>query len=200
MNPDPIFEWLEAHEGPLAYLVLALAALLEYVFPPLPGDVIALFGTFLAATAGYSGLLVYLALTLGALGGGMLAWAFGRWLGPEPERWPRLLRGPRTRRAIGNVLDRFERHGAAYLALNRFVPALRGFFFVAAGMRQMPAPTVAFWGGLSAAAWNGLILAVGYAAGTQWETLQLLLERYTWGAVMVVTLVVVVAGVRARRG
>src|SRR5439155_617231 len=40
---DSILDWLRHHEGPLAYVVVGLASLIEYVFPPFPGDAIAIF-------------------------------------------------------------------------------------------------------------------------------------------------------------
>jgi len=188
---DELLKVLEETRGPLGYLVLGLASLLEYVFPPFPGDTVALFGVFLAATAGYSALGVHLTLTAGAIVGGMMAYAFGRWAEGRRERWPRWMRGERTRKALEKVVARFEEHGAAYLAVNRFLPALRAFFFVGAGLARMPAWKVALYGGISAAAWNGLLLGVGFALGTSFEELEVLYQQYTWvvfailGAVLV---------------
>jgi membrane protein DedA with SNARE-associated domain len=181
--------WLQESEGPLAYLVLGLASLVEYVFPPFPGDSVALFGVFLAATAGYSVVWVYALLNLGALGGGMAAYGFGRWIAVRREhRTPRFLRGEQARQAIDAVLTRFERHGAAYLGLNRFVPALRSFFFIAAGMAKLPAWKVAVWGTVSAMAWNALLLALGWAVGRSYERLEGWVKAYSYVALIVVGL------------
>jgi membrane protein DedA with SNARE-associated domain len=193
---EELLEWLEANEGPGAYAVLALAAALEYVVPPLPGDTIALFGTFLAATAGYRVWVVYLTLTGGAISGSLLAYGFGLFVGRREERWPRFMRGERTKRAIDKVLDRFERHGSVYLALNRFVPAFRAFFFLAAGMRGMEAWKVVVFGGASAAGWNLLILALGWSVGHNWERLYSLAEGYELAVVAALALVGVVLFVR----
>ena len=176
----------------LPYAVLGGAAALEYVFPPLPGDTVTLFGAFLAASAGYSPWLVYAVLTAGALGGSLVAYAFGAWVGRNEDRWPRFMRGDRTRRAIRTACDRFERHGAAYLVINRFLPALRAVFFVAAGMAGMPVWKVAVFGGVSAAIWNALILAAGYGLGANWERLRTFYETYTkWTLAAVAALVLV---------
>ena len=51
--------------------------------------------------------------------------------------------------------DSQMKRGNWYLAANRFLPALRAFFFVGAGLANMPLRAVIFWGGLSAAVWNG---------------------------------------------
>jgi len=193
---EELLRWLEGAEGPLAYVVLGGAAALEYVVPPLPGDTITLFGTVLAGTAGYSLALVYLTMTLGSIAGSLLPWALGLWLGHREERWPGFLRGEGTRRAIHNVIDRFERHGGAYLAVNRFLPALRAVFFLAAGMSELPLLKVVLFGGLSAAVWNALILGVGYSVGHNWERLRGLSESYTLLSLLAVGLLAAALGIR----
>ncbi|MCZ7682066.1 MAG: hypothetical protein M5U28_26035 [Sandaracinaceae bacterium] len=115
---EDLFAWLQRSEGPLAYLVLAAANAIEYVFPPFPGDSITLFGIALAAGSGYGLAWVYVALNLGALGGGMTTYAIGRWIAERREhRTPRFLRGqqdaPRHRhraRALRAARRRPPRH------------------------------------------------------------------------------------------
>lgn len=200
---EDLFAWLQRSEGPLAYLVLAAANAIEYVFPPFPGDSITLFGIALAAGSGYGLAWVYVALNVGALGGGMTTYAIGRWIAERREhRTPRFLRGQQVRRAIDTVLARFERHGAAYLAINRFVPALRSVFFLAAGMARLPAWKVAVFGTLSAMAWNALLLAGGWAVGANYALLEGWIRTYSYVALGAVGVAIAVVGVRwyVRRG
>jgi len=193
---DEIMRWLEGSEGPLGYVVLALAALVEYVVPPFPGDTVALFGVFLAATAGWGAAWVYLALNAGAIGGGMIAYAFGRSVA-APERRPRWLRGPRSERAIARIAERYRKHGAVYLAINRFVPALRAFFFVGAGIARLPWQPVLLWGSVSALAWNGILLALGWAVCSSWTEMVAWARAYSAIATLIVVLAIVVMAARA---
>jgi membrane protein DedA with SNARE-associated domain len=163
--------WLEAHEGPSAYLVLSLAAMIEYVIPPLPGDTIALFGVSLATSAGWSPWAIYGALNLGAIVGGQCAYYAGR-IFADRNRRPAFLRGPRTEAELERVLGLFRSRGAIALALNRFVPAFRSVFFVGAGIAGLPAHAVLFWGGLSALAWNGLLVGLGVLFGATLDSLE----------------------------
>lgn len=193
---EELLAWLQRSESPLAYVILGLASAAEYLVPPFPGDSIALFGVVLAAGAGYSVAGVYVALNLGALAGGMAAYGVGRWIAERREhRTPRFLRGQQVRRAIDRVIARFERHGAAYLAINRFVPGLRSVFFVAAGMARLPAWRVAVFGTLSAMVWNALLLGAGWAVGANYDELERWVRTYTYAAFGVLALVaLVVAG------
>lgn len=187
---EELLRWLQESEGPLAYLVLALAGAIEYVLPPFPGDTVTLFSTVLAGSAGYGLGLVYVCLTVGAIAGSLIAYAFGGWIGRHEERWPRFLRTPRNVGRIEALLERFRRHGAAYLAINRFLPAFRSLFFVTAGMAGLPVWKVVVFGGLSAAAWNLLIIAVGWAVGNNFDALRDIYDQYTfWSLAAVAALV-----------
>jgi membrane-associated protein len=179
-----LMAWLAAHEGPWAYGLLALACLVEYVFPPFPGDSVALFGVFLAVTAGYSGWATYVALNVGATVGGLLAYGFGR-LFSDPAKRPAFLASERSKRAIATLEEQYARHGGLYLLVNRFVPALRAFFFVAAGIARVPVWQVIVYGGASAMLWNALLFALGWLAGESFEVLEGWVARYAMVAVAV---------------
>lgn len=184
---EAVRAWLEGHEGPLAYLVLALSAMLEYVVPPLPGDTIALFGVSLATTAGWSPWLIYLSLNLGAIAGGQSAYYAGRYFGPR-ERRPAFLRTKRADAELERVSELFRKHGAVALAANRFVPAFRSVFFVGAGIAELPALAVLGWGALSALLWNALLVGLGYALGATFGALEHGMRIYAAVAVVALTL------------
>ena len=179
-----------------AYALVAAAAAIEYVFPPVPGDTVALFAVALAVRAQLHWAFVYLAMTVGALLGGLAAWAFGIWLANHEHRWPPFLRTPGATRALDAVRRGYERHGAMYLGVNRFLPALRAFFFVGAGLSRMSAASVVVFGGISAALWNAVLMAIGYTVGNNWDALRDLVERYT--AATLILIVVAVVGIIAR--
>ena len=185
------------HGGPYwAYSLVAAAAAVEYVFPPIPGDTVALFAVALAVRAQLHWAFVYLFMTLGALAGGLAAWGFGLWLAGHEDQWPAFLKTPGAARALDAVRRGYDKHGGLYLAANRFLPALRAFFFVGAGLSRMSAGAVILFGGISAALWNALLLGAGYALGTNWEALRDLAERYTAATLILILLTVV--GIVAR--
>ena len=190
-----IIDFLSAGQSAAGLAVLFASAAVEYVFPPFPGDSVTLFGAFLAATEGWSVPLVFTVVTLGSVVGAVIDYALGR----------RLARIPRDRLSgdrrllmerAQSIVDRFERHGAVYIAVNRFLPGIRALFFVAAGMARLPVGKVILWGALSAAAWNALIIAAGFAVGKNWDRLSELLRTYTMVAWIVVGVVMILLVVR----
>jgi membrane protein DedA with SNARE-associated domain len=83
-----------------------------------------------------------------------------------------------------------------YLVFNRFLPALRAFFFLGAGLSRMSAGSVMIYGGISALIWNALLMGAGYAVGSNWDLLRDLVERYTVATLIVTA--VAVTGIVAR--
>ena len=188
---DEFLHTLEHGPHYWAYALVLAAAAIEYIFPPVPGDTVALFAVALAVRAQLSWVLVYLAMTLGALLGGLAAWGFGLWLANQEESWPSFLRTPGATRALDAVRRGYEQHGAMYLVVNRFLPALRAFFFVGAGMSRMNVGPVIVFGGISAALWNALLMGVGYAVGNNWDMLRDLAERYAVATLILVVIAVI---------
>ena len=130
-------------------------------------------------------------MTLGALVGGLAAWGFGLWLANHEESWPPFLRTPGATRALDAVRRGYEQHGAMYLVINRFLPALRAFFFVGAGMSRMNVGPVIVFGGISAALWNALLMGIGYAVGNNWDVLRDLAQRYAVATLILVVITVI---------
>lgn len=200
---EAIGDWLIAfvsdQDNLVGLAVLAGAALVEYVFPPFPGDTITLFGAVLITSHGWSPFLVIAAVLTGALAGTALDWAVGKRLAGStrvPQRW---------RPRIERLVTRFERHGAAYLFVARFLPGLRALSCVTAGMAGMALPAVLLWSGAASLLYNLGLIAVGSLVGANLDELRALVGRFTAVAWIALGAVVVIAGAawwwrRRRRG
>jgi membrane protein DedA with SNARE-associated domain len=190
-----IIDYLSSGQSAPGLLILFGSAFVEYVFPPFPGDTVTLFGAFLAANFDWSVPLVFAAVTLGSLAGSAADYGLGRRLAKTPV--DQLSgRKRRAREKVQPILEKFERHGAVYVVVNRFLPGIRAFFFIAAGMARLPLWKVLAWGAVSAAAWNALIIGVGFAIGKNWDRLLGLLRTYTTGAWILIGVVVAALFVR----
>ncbi|HVK77344.1 MAG TPA: DedA family protein [Kofleriaceae bacterium] len=156
------------------WAALAGAATIEYVFPPFPGDVITILGAVLVTAAAWSWLGVLSAVMVGSLAGAALVFELGRSWG---ER--RRARGGSHAALLDRLVERFRRHGAAYLVVNRFVPGVRSLFFVAAGLAGMRRGPVYAYAMLSALLYNLALFALGAALGANLDRLERLVMTYT---------------------
>jgi len=181
---DALLDTVAGHQTFLGPLIPFLSAALQYLFPPFPDDTVTLFGAFLVTARDWSLALVLVTVTLGSLCGAAFDHWLGTWLARRAAGWGRggiwshIVPDPAR---LEQLKARFARHGAAYICLNRFVPGLRAFFFVAAGMAGMRRSVALFWGGVSALAWNALIVLAGMALGASFEELERLVARYSLG-------------------
>jgi membrane protein DedA with SNARE-associated domain len=190
--------WISA-VGPAGYWVLGVAAMLEYLVPPFPGDSILLLGGVYAVRGDRPWLWVFIAVTLGSVLGAALNYAVGKWLSDRLDRHPErpVLFGKVSHARIVALEERMRRSGGALIAVNRFMPGIRALVFLAAGASRMPFKRVMMLGAISAMAWNALVLGVGFAVGGNAERLQALLGRYQTLSIVVIVLVVATLAVRA---
>jgi membrane protein DedA with SNARE-associated domain len=168
------------HYGYLAVFVLMV---LESACIPIPSEVTMLFGGALANAAFLTSLgndgehlnfvLVALVGTAGNLVGSWIAWGVG-YRGGRPliERWGRyiLLRE--------HELDRaevwFDRHGQVAVLVSRLLPVVRTFISLPAGIAEMRFVRFSVYTVLGCLPWTFALTAIGYALGSQWDTV----ERY----------------------
>ena len=167
-----------ARTGPFAPVVLFTASLVEYVFPPFPGDTVVLLGAWYAVHGALSWPAAFTAVTAGAVAGAWIDWRIGRALAPALEA-----RAAGRGRLDADRLARFEaayrRWGGLLLVANRFLPGIRAFLFLAAGAARLPVGRVLLLGAISAALWNALLLGVGALLVRNVDEMIRFFQRYT---------------------
>jgi membrane-associated protein len=170
MNPD----WLLHQFGSSLFWVALVMVFVEcgLFFPFLPGDTL-LFATGLFIATGdisvvtgqqATGLLVALVLFVAAgLLGNVVGYEAGRALGPPLyQRDGRILK----RRYLDQTQEFFGRHGHQALVIGRFVPFVRTFVTVVAGVTRMDRRRFWAWSAVGAVAWVLSVTLLGYFLGT----------------------------------
>ncbi len=185
-----------ARTGGYAPLVLFFGSFVEYVFPPFPGDTLVLLGAWYAVNGALSWPWTFLAVTAGALAGAYVDWRAGVALGRRLDRSAHR-KGGLTEERLVRFEAGYRRWGAWLLVANRFLPGVRAFFFLAAGACGIPLARVLFFGGLSAALWNALLLAAGGLVVGNLDELVRLVSRYTNAAWIGMAAVAALLAVRA---
>ena len=188
---------LISHIGLLGLLVLGLAAAVEYVVPPFPGDTITLLGGVYAVRGEHPWPLVFLVVVAGSVVGAFINYQVGRWLVGRFERKPGDVFFGISHARLEAVQSQMRHKGPWLLLANRFIPGVRGLIFVAAGAAHMPRSNALMLGALSAMAHTGLVLALGAAVGGNLERLEALMWQYQWAVLGLVAVGVVAVLVRA---
>jgi membrane-associated protein len=170
-----------AGTGAYAPAILFFGSFVEYVFPPFPGDTVVVIGAWYAVHGKLSWPLTFAAVILGAVGGAFIDYQVGAVLGRRLDRSAER-RGPLTAERLGRVEQSYRRWGVLLLLANRFLPGIRAFVFLAAGAARIPLGKVLFFGGLSAALWDGLLLFAGALLVKSLPEMGALIARYTAAA------------------
>lgn len=199
MTLQSVIEHLREWPPWLVYALLFGASFIEYIVPPVPGDTLVVAGCVLVAAFDWSPLGVFAVITAGAILGAWCDFRVGKWL-VKSGKLERM--GDTSQRAIANIAERMRKHGAIYLAVNRFIPALRAFFFIAAGVAGLSTRSVLLWSTVSAMAWNALLIAIGYSLGKNVAAIEDLLANYAvvvWSILGAIVLVLLVRWIVRRR-
>ncbi|GAB3776086.1 membrane-associated protein [Nocardioides ginsengisegetis] len=192
---DP--EWLLQQFGG-AFIWISLGIIFVecgLFFPFLPGDTLLFaLGLFIAGekidvlgigTPFVELVIATILLAAVAFLGNVVGYEIGRRIGPPLyERNGRILK----RKYLDKTDAFFDRHGSKALVIGRFVPFVRTYITVVAGVTQMERRRFFTWSGVGALAWVVSIICMGYFLGATFPALGNNID-YAMIAILVFTLV-----------
>lgn len=192
-----LIEWMAGVTPFWAYCIILVIAYGENVLPPIPGDLVVVFGGYLVGLGKLHFVGVVVLATFGGAAGFMTMYAAGDRLGKAILNEDRFRWLPKH--YIVKVQAWIKRWGYGVVAANRFLSGARSIISLTVGMAQMNAWRTAVYATLSAALWTVLITFAGYKVGENWEVVSVYLRRYGQVVVAVIVLIVVVQIVFAYR-
>lgn len=151
---------------------VGLFTLAETVLPPIPSEVILPLAGYLAKQGSLNLVLVFITSTLGAYAGALLLYWLGAKLGLE-----RSIRGLSRlplvdREDFENAAVWFRRHGRSSIFFGRLLPGVRSLISLPAGASNMPLATFSLYTLAGTGLWNGALIGLGYALGTQYQVIE----------------------------
>jgi membrane-associated protein len=171
MQPMALIPWLDPEliisaAGPWALLVVCFIVFAEtglLVGFLLPGDTLLLISGLLTHTSNVFGLniwVVSLLIALAAFVGGEVGYLIGHKGGPAV--FERKESGLFSRKNVERTNAFFERYGGLTVILARFVPIVRTFAPVAAGVGHMPWKKYSLYNLIGAMIWGFGLTMIGY--------------------------------------
>lgn len=129
----------------------------------LPGDSLLFTAGILAGAQHFNLFLLFFGSFVMAILGDSFGYFFGKKIGP------RIFSKPDSffwnKKNIDKTSDFFERHGDKAVTIARFVPIVRTFTPIMAGVGNMKYKTFLFWNILGAFFWTGSMIFLGYFLG-----------------------------------
>lgn len=159
------------------FFTMFLAAFVENIFPPIPGDTVTIIGGALVGfgISGFSN--VFISTSLGSIAGFMTLYITGYKLGSQ------FFKRSKTKVFHPENLEKletwFNRHGFLVLVLNRFMAGTRSLVSIVAGISKQKWPKVLILSGISVFIWNGLLISAGFYLGKNWQIAENLVKTYS---------------------
>lgn len=201
-GPGGLTGWVMDVMAALGEVGVGLLILLETVFPPIPSEVVLPLAGFLVNRGRLDLAGVLIASTAGALVGALLLYGLAARLG-ERRATALLARLPLLdEEDVARSARWFHRYGGIAVFTGRLVPGVRSLISLPAGAARMPLLKFSVLTVLGSGLWNVLLVAVGYALGTQYalvERYAAVLDYIVGGAVALAVLLLVWRRLRKRR-
>ena len=181
----------------VGYLGVFLLIAIENIFPPIPSEVILVFGGFMTTYTNLNIPIMIVAATLGSLVGAIVLYYIGKIF--NKERLKRIVNGK-----IGKVLRLkasdiekadhwFDTKGNKTVFFCRFIPIVRSLISIPAGMSEMPMQKFLIYTILGSLIWNTVLIIIGSVVGDKWETIVGYLDNFSNVILIILVIIFVVA-------
>ena len=163
------------------YLGIFLLIAIENIFPPIPSEVILLFGGFMTTYSDLNIVNVVIFSTLGSLLGAIVLYYIGKIL--NKERLKKIVSGK-----VGKILrlktkdidkadEWFDTKGNKTVFFCRFIPIVRSLISIPAGMSEMPMGKFLIYTIAGSLIWNAVLTILGSSFGENWESILGIFDR-----------------------
>ena len=146
----------------------------------LPGDSLLFTAGVLAGAGHFNVFLLFLGSFLMAVLGDSFGYYFGKKIGPKIFSKPNSLFW--NKKNIDKTSVFFEQHGNKAVTLARFVPIVRTFTPIMAGVGKMKYKIFIFWNILGGMFWTGVMVFIGYLLGNRIQNI----DKYILPIVLVI--------------
>ena len=184
MELQTILDWVSAYGGPALFMLLMLGI----VGLPVPDETLMVFTGYLIQQGHLNLAGTWLFAFLGSSCGITLSFVIGRRLGlPFIHKYGKYLHV--TAKRLEKVHKWFDGFGHWTLSFGYFVPGVRHFTAVVAGMSGLSTPVFALYAYSGAAVWVSVFIGLGYLLGERWKEAAESAHRYIgWVAGLAVLL------------
>lgn len=178
------------------YLGVFLLIMVENVFPPIPSEVILLFGGFMTTYSKLNIVGMIVASTLGSLFGAIVLYYVGKIF--NKDRLKKIISGKlgKILRLKVSDIDKadswFDNKGNKTVFFCRFVPLIRSLISIPAGMSEMPILKFIIYTVVGSLIWNAVLIIVGSIVGENWTSILNILNTYSHVVVILFAIIFIV--------
>lgn len=175
-------KWIADLIEQYGYFGILLLITLENIFPPIPSEIILMFGGFMTTKTSLSVLGVAVVATTGSIAGSLVLYGIGRMFNMERmeklvERkgsWMRL-----KKEDIQKATKWIKSYGYWAVVICRMIPLIRSLISIPAGMAKLRLTPFLLFTCIGTFIWNITMVGIGALVGENWSFVMQLLAVYS---------------------
>ncbi len=178
------------------YLGVFLLILIENIFPPIPSEVILLFGGFMTTYTSLNVLGMTMSSILGSILGALILYKIGTIFNKDTlkklihTRLGKFLRI--NDKEIDSSFNYFQTKGEKAIFFCRFIPLIRSFISVPAGINKMNITKFMIYTTLGSLIWNVVLITLGHIVGNNWKSILKIFDLYSTYAVVIIFIILII--------
>lgn len=165
------------------YFGIFFLIFVENIFPPIPSEVVLLFGGFMTTYSKLSVPFMVLFSTLGSVAGAIVLYYIGKIL--NKDRLKKIVAGKigKVLRLKVNDIEKavcwFDTKGNKTVFFCRFIPVVRSLISIPAGMSEMSMSKFLLYTFAGSSIWNTVLLIIGNRVGNNWKDILYIMNQYS---------------------
>lgn len=178
------------------YLGVFLLILIENIFPPIPSEVILLFGGFMTTYTSLNVLGMTMSSILGSVLGALILYKIGTIFNKDTlkklihTRLGKFLRI--NDKEIDSSFNYFQTKGEKAIFFCRFIPLIRSLISVPAGINKMNITKFMIYTTLGSLIWNVVLITLGHIVGNNWKSILKIFDLYSIYAVVIIFIILII--------
>ena len=176
-------EFIISMMNQFGYIGVFLLIAIENIFPPIPSEVILLFGGFMTTYSKLNIVLMIIFATLGSIIGAIVLYYIGKIL--NKDRLKKIISGKigKILRLKNSDIDKadqwFDTKGNKTVFFCRFIPIVRSLISIPAGMSEMPMGKFLLYTTVGSLIWNTVLIILGAIVGENWTSILNIFDTYS---------------------
>ncbi len=189
-------EFIISMMNQFGYIGVFLLIAIENIFPPIPSEVILLFGGFMTTYSKLNIVLMIIFATLGSIIGAIVLYYIGKIL--NKDRLKKIISGKigKILRLKNSDIDKadqwFDTKGNKTVFFCRFIPIVRSLISIPAGMSEMPMGKFLLYTTVGSLIWNTVLIILGAIVGENWTSILNIFDTYSHMVAILLILIFVV--------
>lgn len=161
------------------YIGITFLIAIENLIPPIPSEVILSFSGFVCNFAKLNLFFIIISSTLGSVIGAFILYYLAYFLGPKLLDLKLLNFLGLKKDKVNKSINHFKNNGYKSIFFGRFVPIIRSFISIPAGISKMDIKLFFLLTTCGSLIWNTIFVLAGYFLKDKWNLLSTFFDKYS---------------------